>query len=207
MGRCQGSIDTKPFVRYHHHMNRADSYDYLERLCNLLRVETRAVGAAFGLQPIQLEVLRYLSACNRFSDTPQAVTGYLGQTKGTVSQTLKVLESKGLVTKTADAADRRMVHLNVTSQGRQVLAEAAPPPTIREAFASLSEKDEDRVREGLQVLLKAVQKQHGGKTFAACFTCRFNRESSDGHLCGLTGEKLWDSDLERICREHAFPDL
>jgi DNA-binding MarR family transcriptional regulator len=188
-------------------MNRADPYDYLERLCNLLRVQARAAGAAFGLLPVQLEALRYLHSCNRFSDTPQAVTEYLGQTKGTVSQTLKVLESKGLVTKVADAADRRVVHLDVTSRGRRVLAETAPAPAVRGAFASLSESDRDRVRDGLEVLLMAVQKQHGGKTFAACITCRFNRETPEGHLCGLTGEKLTSPELERICREHAFPDF
>jgi hypothetical protein len=98
-------------------------------------------------------------------------------------------------------------HLNITSQARQVLAQTAPAPAIRDAFASLSERDQGHGRKVLQILLRAVQKQHGGKTFAACITCRFNRETPQGRLCGLTGEMLSHADLDRICREHAFPDF
>ena len=39
-------------------------------------------------------VLFYLNQANRFSNTPQALTEYLGLTKGTVSQTVLVLESR-----------------------------------------------------------------------------------------------------------------
>jgi DNA-binding MarR family transcriptional regulator len=60
----------------------------------VLKVRGCQAGAAHGLQPVQLEVLNYLSSCNRYSDTPMAVTEYLGQTKGTVSQTIKTLEKK-----------------------------------------------------------------------------------------------------------------
>ena len=74
-------------------------YDYVERLSELLRVDARQKGAEHGLLPVQLEVLHYLSICNQYSDTPMAVTEYLGQTKGTVSQTLKVLENKALLVK------------------------------------------------------------------------------------------------------------
>ena len=76
-------------------MNVHDSQDLLERLNNLLRMEMRAFGLSYGLLPVQIEALTYLTRCNRYSDTPQAVTEYLGLTKGTVSQSLKVLEQKG----------------------------------------------------------------------------------------------------------------
>ena len=40
---------------------------------------------------------------SKSSIIPKAVTEYLGQTKGTVSQTLNVLEKKGLLTKITKA--------------------------------------------------------------------------------------------------------
>ena len=72
----------------------------LERLAGLLRSESRKLLSEYGLQPVQFEALHYLSNCNRYSDTPMAVTEYLGQTKGSVSQTLKVLEKKAKECKT-----------------------------------------------------------------------------------------------------------
>ncbi|MCI0482724.1 MAG: MarR family transcriptional regulator, partial [Candidatus Dadabacteria bacterium] len=62
----------------------------IERLGNLLRAEERAAGA--GLLPVHVRMLSYLSVCNRYSDTPAAVTEFAGATKGTSSQSIAVLE-------------------------------------------------------------------------------------------------------------------
>lgn len=67
-------------------------YDYLERLTSLMRAWSREQPLVAELQPVQLSALHYLARCNRYSDTPLGVTEYLGLTKGTVSQSLKVLE-------------------------------------------------------------------------------------------------------------------
>lgn len=70
-------------------------YDYLERLTSLMRAWSREQPLVAELQSVQLSALHYLARCNRYSDTPLGVTEYLGLTKGTVSQSLKVLEGRG----------------------------------------------------------------------------------------------------------------
>jgi len=70
----------------------------IERIGRLLSTDAHAA----GLLPVQWEVLRYLRRANRFSRTPAALTAYLGLTKGTVSQTLRALEGRGLVRKRVD---------------------------------------------------------------------------------------------------------
>ena len=62
----------------------------LERLARIMRAREHEG----GLNPAQWEALRYLSRANRFSDSPGALTRYLGATKGTISQTLMALERK-----------------------------------------------------------------------------------------------------------------
>jgi DNA-binding MarR family transcriptional regulator len=187
-------------------------HDHLERLCNLLRAQARAAGAGLGLQPVQLDALHYLALCNRYSDTPQAVTEYLGLTKGTVSQTLKVLVARALVDKMSDSNDRRVIHLRVTAAGQALLAQVAPAPLLRRAMVEIPDPEVDGLVEGLRGLLRAVQQANGLKTFGVCATCRFNQEAiaaqgqDAGRRCGLTGETLTDSDVARICREHEYPD-
>lgn len=187
-------------------VNAIDLQDRLERLCSLLRSESRAFGAALGLQPVQLEVLHYLALCNRYSDTPQAVADYLGSTKGTVSQTLNVLERKGLVSKKQDARDKRVQHLSVTATGRGVLKKILPAPYLRHGCALLSEERVNALGEGLTELLRMLQQSNGLKSFGQCRSCRFNRERDDGFFCALTQEPLSKQDAELICREHEFPD-
>ena len=184
-------------------MNLKLTHDYIERLSNLLRNEFRREGGAFGLQPIQLEALHYLSMCNRYSDTPMAVTEYLGQTKGTISQSLKILENKGFITKHADANDRRMTHLQVTPSGENLVSMAIPVPLFTNAEQYLDEKSQDRIVVALKQLLHAVQRSNGMKSFGVCSSCRYNQNSGEEeYFCGLTKETLTTQDIQLICREH-----
>jgi len=184
-------------------MKEKQLFDYLERLSNLLRNEMRTEGSEYGLQPIQMEALYYLSICNRYSDTPMGVTEYLGQTKGTVSQTIKVLEKKGLITKNADKNDKRLTHLKMTLEGKTLLAKTIPPPKFSDACDVLNQSESDAVTEALNNLLKTLQKKNNLKAFGTCKACRHNIRNTDGScLCGLTKEPLSEKDIELICREY-----
>ncbi|MCU7845646.1 MAG: MarR family winged helix-turn-helix transcriptional regulator [Candidatus Thiodiazotropha sp. (ex Monitilora ramsayi)] len=177
----------------------------LERLSNLLRVEAREQGAHEGLLPVQLEALHYLFQCNRYSDTVQGVSEYLGQTKGTVSQTLKVLQSRELLEKKPDMKDRRLVHLKITRKGRRLLTNVVPARFLVEALDGKQTGEVDQLADLLRSLLRDAQAARQMKTFGACKTCRFNESAGSGYRCGLTGESLSKPDTERICREHQYP--
>ncbi|MCP5352612.1 MAG: winged helix-turn-helix transcriptional regulator [Chromatiales bacterium] len=187
-------------------MSAAPIHDTLERLCMLLRVEARVTGSGEGLLPVQIEALHYLARCNRYSDTVQGLTGFLNQTKGTVSQTVKVLESRGLIEKRADANDGRVSHLLLTDKGRALIAEAIPPHALSRGISLLPADTVTALTDGLAALLQATQTANDFKTFAACHSCRFNQQDGDGHRCGLTGEALSGDDIRKICREHQYPD-
>lgn len=187
-------------------MNTQPIYEHLERIANLLRSDTRRSSLSKGLQPVQLEALHYLSCCNRYSNTPAAVADFLGLTKGTVSQTLGVLETGGLVEKNADLKDRRVVHLVLTDAGQQVVDGAIPPSVLRKAIALITDSEQEMVLDGLNRILRALQQANQSRSFGVCLTCRHHRiESDDNHRCALTGEVLLQGDIHKICREHGAP--
>lgn len=164
--------------------------------------EAREMGASGGLLPIQIEALHFLAQCNRYSDTVQGVSEFLGQTKGTVSQTIKVLENKSLVEKRPDPKDRRLVHLRITSAGRRVLDQVVPARLLVDALALESEDDVIRLMDALKRLLLAAQKARGKRSFGTCRSCRFNERADGAFRCGLTGEPLSENEIQLICREH-----
>lgn len=177
-------------------------HELLERLGNLLRAEARG-GIEPGLQPVQAQALGYLLRCNRYSDSPAAVAEFLGLTKGTVSQTLAVLQLRGLVLTADDAADGRRVHLRLSAKGRRV-AERLTSPLLAEALAAVPHAGE--LADQLEQLLVAMQRARGGRTFGVCRTCRhFRPAAAGGGVCGLTGEPLPAEQTTRICREHELP--
>lgn len=186
-------------------MNVHDGQDLLERLNNLLRMEMRAFGLKYGLLPVQIEALTYLTRCNRYSDTPQAVTEYLGLTKGTVSQSLKVLEQKGFLRKIQDKEDKRITHLAVTAKGKKLIEQAFPAKSLEAALSKMNFAQGNTLEETLRSLLREMQHLHDRKTFAACHTCRFHEHHEKGYVCGLTKEALSERDIQLICREHEYP--
>ena len=180
-------------------------HNTLERLCNLLRVEAREAGSAAGLLPIQFEALHYLVQCNRYSDTVQGVSEFLGQTKGTVSKTLTVLEDRELIERVADPRDRRVVHLVPTTAGKRMLKKVVPASFLVKALARPKDGQIDVLDHALKDLLLAAQQVRASKSFGPCKTCRFNEHADGRFKCGLTGEALAAKETEMICREHEYP--
>ena len=178
-------------------------YNYVERLGELLRVDSRQAGTEYGLQPVQIEVLHYLSICNRYSDTPMAVTEYLGLTKGTVSQTLKVLENKGLLSKQLDKSDKRISHLKLSTKGKKLLNKIIPTTMFVSACEVLPNKTQSEIASSLKQLLITLIQVNNLKTFGVCSSCRYNSKTEDGgYFCRLVEQPLSVDDIELICREH-----
>lgn len=170
--------------------------DLVERLANLLAAEQRRTAAVQGLQPVHAQALHYLARCNRYSNTPAAVAEYLGLTKGTVSQSLRILERRGLIARRRDPTDRRVVRLRLTAKGARLAAELAAPAPWRDLPG-------DEAGPALERLLRTVQQRNRSRTFGVCASCRFfQSESETAFRCGLTGEPLSASDAVLICREH-----
>jgi DNA-binding MarR family transcriptional regulator len=185
-------------------MSGLRGYELVERIGNLLRVELRQEGAKHGLQPAHLQALAYFARANRYSNTPAALTEYLGVTKGTASQTLMVLEGFRLVTKREDRDDRRVTRVALTARGRSLLDKLLPPAVWRRANTDLGAATAHRVEAAMAELLCALQIANQSRTFGVCNTCaHLLHEDGRKFRCGLTAEPLSSDDLQLICREHA----
>lgn len=171
----------------------------IERIGRLVSTEAHAD----GLLPVQWEALRYLNKANRFSRTPAALTAYLGLTKGTVSQSLNTLESRGLVKKTMDRKDRRSKHLSLTRKGQQLLRRDPLNETLS-AIKQLASASQDKIAIGLEAILTARLTAQERQPFGQCGDCQYfaNRHADgDPHYCELLGEKLAETDAMAICVE------
>lgn len=184
-------------------MEKVDLFDLIERMAALIRSEERKKCTAVGLQIVHLQALNYLSRCNKYSDSPAALTNYLGMTRGTVSQTLSLLERKGYINKTVDINDRRVIHLELLPEGQTILEQAKPAELFIKA-AAMMEKKEDTVdyETVFTNTLTALQKANRTQSFGMCKTCHYFTTTEDVFLCGLTKELLSKNDSEKICQEH-----
>ena len=185
-------------------MDKVEVFDLIERMAALIRSEERKKCTELGLQPVHLQVLDYLSRCNRYSDTPAALTNYLGMTRGTVSQTLLLLVKKGFIKKTTDKADRRVVHLSLLAEGNAILKQARTSDLFIKAALIFNKHNLADHQDIFVKALTSLQKANKSNSFGLCKTCQYFTITANGFTCGLTKEPLSQSDSEKICQEHSI---
>lgn len=172
----------------------------LERLGALIQRSVRDDAARHGLLPIHLQVLLFLMRANRYSDLPirQPVAEYFGITRGTVSQTIAVLERKGLLTREADARHGKRVGL--ADRRRQVSLEPELGRT-RRAGALRTGCEAATLESTLRNLLSVMQRSNGQRAFGLCRECAHFLTEQSGARLRLTHEPLATEQTVRICRE------
>ena len=171
----------------------------LERLSTLVQQAVRDDASRQGLLPIHWQVLAYLARANRYSDIPIAVAEYLGITRGTVSQTLAVLERKGLIAKEGDERHGKRIHLTLSAAGETLLADGWTA-RLERTLDSMGPAGA-RLQRDMVTLVRALQQVNGNRAFGVCQQCAHFRSDGAAHRCGLTGEPLAQAQAVKICRE------
>ncbi len=169
----------------------------LERLARLMR----SANHGDGLNPAQWEALRFLAKANRFSNSPGALTLYLGATKGTISQTVKALERKGHVSKSIRPTEKRSVALTLTPKGLATLAND-PLQALVGDIANLGGKTQRRFDKGLTELLAQEASRQQAPSFGTCRDCRFfraNISNTDGYRCMHFEQPISSAECDQIC--------
>jgi MarR family transcriptional regulator, negative regulator of the multidrug operon emrRAB len=174
--------------------------EMIERLGNLMRADFRRMGSDEQLQPVHIHALLYLYKANRYSNTPQALAEYLGITKGTASQSLLLLDRRGLIERYQDDLDRRVVRLRLSAAGEQFLYDAQPAQAWQQATRNISP---NRIRNAVSAMREALitmQEDAEGTQFGSCAGCTyFQRLSPRAFRCGLMGDRLSGPETRRIC--------
>jgi DNA-binding MarR family transcriptional regulator len=175
--------------------------ELVERLGNLMRTELRKAGSDEALQPVHVQALIYLSRANRYSNTPQALAEYLGLTKGTVSQTLLLLDRRGLIERFEDEIDRRVVRLRLSSAGEQFLADSQPALPWQNATRNISPNRIRNATSALREALATLQEDNEGTVFGVCSSCSWCQKLSQRiYRCGRMGDRLSGPETRKLCR-------
>lgn len=165
---------------------------------------THGLQYAEGLNPAQWEALRFIARANRNSCSPGALADFLGITKGTTSQTLIALESKGFISRCRSVTDRRSVDICITDLGRDLMGRD-PLCRVREASNGLSEEEGSTLATAMERLIRGLQRAQGLPEFGACVTCEHfcsDCDDTDVELkcrCALSGELLDCDEQVKIC--------
>lgn len=177
----------------------------LERISEAFRVLLWTESKENALSPIQIQMLIFLL----FHTAEKCKISYLAQefnlTKATVSDSVKVLLQKNLVTKTSDPLDTRSFSLALTATGRQTAEKSANFAfAIEQPLTNLTEFQKEAMLSGLLRLIYELNRAGVITLQRMCFTCTHFRTREGAPFCNLLQIRLAAGDLRIDCPEHQF---
>jgi len=175
-----------------------------------LAIRSRAwkEGRAGRLAPLQAQTLTVLHTRQTQNATATSVAEELGVALPTVSEVLRVLERRGLITKRKSKTDARTMVLSLTPKGRRRAEGVAGWTDFLAAAADeLSDSEREALLRTLIKMIRILQEQGMIPIARMCVTCRFFQpycydDPHAPHHCGYVNAPFGDRLLRIECAEH-----
>ena len=175
----------------------------LERISEAFRVLLWNESKENSLSPIQIQILIFIY----FHSLEKCKVGYLADefnmTKATISDSVKVLLSKELVTKETDPIDTRSFSLSLTNEGKKIAKKASLfASSIEQPIEKLTQEQKTIMLNGLLKLIYDLNKSGIITIQRMCFTCSNYQLEKGVHYCKLLKSQLAENELRIDCPEH-----
>ena len=177
----------------------------LEKIAEVFRVLLWTEAKEHKLSPIQMQLLIFIKYHS--SDKQRRIASMAREfnlTKATVSDSIKVLEQKGLIKRTDDALDSRSFNFSLTDQGMKLtgMIENFTLP-LDGAIATLSPPQKDQFLLSVLDLIYRLNQNGIISTQRMCYNCfYYNGDRQQTHYCNLMQQPLAVDELRIECPEH-----
>jgi len=175
----------------------------LERISEAFRVLLWNESKENSLSPIQIQILIFIY----FHSLEKCKVGYLADefnmTKATISDSVKILLSKELVTKETDPIDTRSFSLSLTYEGKKIAKKASLfASSIEQPIEKLTQEQKTIMLNGLLKLIYDLNKSGIITIQRMCFSCSNYQLEKGVHYCKLLKSQLAENELRIDCPEH-----
>lgn len=175
----------------------------LERISEAFRVLLWNESKEHSLSPIQIQILIFIY----YHSVEKCKVGYLADefnmTKATISDSVRVLMAKNLVTKETDLHDSRSYSLSLTVEGKTIAEKSSFfASSIQRPLENLSHEQKSVILDGLLKLIHDLNMAGIITIQRMCFTCSHYTSDNGTHYCTLLRSQLAASDIRVDCPEH-----
>jgi DNA-binding MarR family transcriptional regulator len=177
----------------------------LEKISEVFRVLLWAEAKEHRVSPIQLQLLIFLKY---HPLTAHRRIAFLARefnlTKATISDSMRVLEEKGLVLRTDDVTDSRGYNFSLTEKGEQLTASVENfTGPLDGAIAALSPQQKEYLLSSVLDLIYRLNQMGIISTQRMCFNCYYyNGDRAQNHYCNLVQAPLAYDTIRFECPEH-----
>lgn len=177
----------------------------LERIGEIARSLRWKQAVDSGLSPLQIRILEFL-ADHRSERTGVArLADELQMSRPTISDSVKLLDERGLLVRKVDRTDGRSHALVLTAAGRKNAASSTP---LNDAMARMDKATKEALLLGLMGVLESLFRSEEVQVQRMCFTCaHYAGDRRTKHRCLLLEKSLKVAELRTDCGEHELSTL
>lgn len=181
--------------------------DGLWRFGQVIGAASNSAAGEVGLSQLQLGILTLLARRDQ-GETVGFFARYFMISAATVSDSIRVMEAKGLVTKSRETHDARSVRITITAEGRESVTRSSTAlERLRRIVAGWDERKRSEILPAIIALIDGLQKQGAIPADRMCVACRYFAINCDpetpeaAYYCRLIDAPLRAIDLRVDCPE------
>lgn len=174
----------------------------LERISEVFKILLWEKAKVVGLSPIQIQILIFISYHKQELCNVSHLAKEFNITKPTISDAVRVLAEKGLITKDFSSSDNRSYSILITPHGSKIVTETenfAEPLKVQ--LKGINETNLDDLFKTLSHLI--YQLNHNGilTIQRTCYGCKFYDNTGNTDFCNLLKKELLNSEIRLDCPE------
>ncbi len=158
-----------------------------------------------SLSPIQIQILLFLQNHAVHMRTVSYLSKEFHLSKATISETIKILNEKKLITKKTDSFDTRSYIIHLSPKGKRIASECSQfSSNLLSTVDILDNTDKQNLLHSLLKIIGHLSKTRVIEDQRMCFSCihyEINNKAVN-HFCHLLNKPLRVMDLRIDCPEH-----
>ncbi|MBC8769809.1 MarR family transcriptional regulator [Arenibacter sp. BSSL-BM3] len=174
----------------------------LERISEAFKVLLWDKAKLLGLSPIQIQILIFIA----YHKTEFCNVSHLAKefniTKPTISDAIRVLDKKGLITKNYSSNDSRSYSIGLSPEGKKMVEETSDfANPLKTQLTNINQTDLGGLFGTLSKLIYQLNRSGILTVQRTCYGCKFYRREAEQDYCNLLDKELLNRDIRLDCPE------
>ena len=174
-----------------------------ERISEVFKILLWEKAKLVGLSPIQIQILIFIMYHKRELCNVSHLAREFNITKPTISDAVRILYKKGMITKDLSSIDSRSYSIRLTPSGNKIVAEIenfADP--LKSQLEGFEQSNLENLFGTLSKLIYQLNRNGILTVQRTCYGCKFYDQTGKKDYCKLLDKELLNSEIRLDCFEY-----
>jgi len=175
----------------------------LERVSEVFKILLWEKAKLVGLSPIQIQMLIFIKYHRQELCNVSHLAKEFNITKPTISDAVRILDKKGMITKDFSSIDSRSYSIRLTTSGGKIVSQIenfADP--LKSQLKGIEQSNLENLFGTLSKLIYQLNRNGILSVQRTCYGCKFYNHTKNKDFCNLLDKELLNSEIRLDCSEY-----